>query len=116
MTPEPWRIEGSDERISEWLRPRVISTYRRLAVTNADAPLGQLVKRGLSFGIAAILFVLFVVVNDGVAIGSYPFFKQGRVGANFVVRSEEESLARKVAGELEGALAAAGYDAVEGGI
>jgi len=39
------------------------------AVTNADAPLGQLVKRGLSFGIAAILFVLFVVVNDGVAIG-----------------------------------------------
>ena len=54
--------------------------------------------------------------NDGVAIGSYPFFKQGRVGANFVVRSEEERLARKVAGELEGALAAAGYDAVEGGI
>jgi molybdenum cofactor synthesis domain-containing protein len=54
--------------------------------------------------------------NDGVAIGSYPFFKQGRVGANFVVRSEVESLARKVAGELEGALAAAGYDAVDGGI
>jgi len=54
--------------------------------------------------------------NDGVAIGSYPFFKQGRVGANFVVRSEEERLARKVARELEGALAAAGYDAVDGGI
>jgi molybdopterin-biosynthesis enzyme MoeA-like protein len=54
--------------------------------------------------------------NDGVAIGSYPFFKQGRVGANFVVRSEEESLARQVAAELEGALAAAGYDAVDGGI
>jgi molybdenum cofactor synthesis domain-containing protein len=54
--------------------------------------------------------------NEGVAIGSYPFFKQGRVGANFVVRSEEERLARRVAGELEGALAAAGYDAVEGGI
>ncbi len=54
--------------------------------------------------------------NDGVAIGSYPFFKQGRVGANFVVRSEEEQLARKVAGELESALASAGYDPVEGGI
>ena len=54
--------------------------------------------------------------NDGVAIGSYPFFKQGRVGANFVVRSEEEHLARRVAAELEGALAAAGYDAVVGGI
>ena len=54
--------------------------------------------------------------NAGVAIGSYPFFKQGRVGANFVVRSEEEELARKVARELESALASAGYDPVEGGI
>ena len=54
--------------------------------------------------------------NAGVAIGSYPFFKEGRVGANFVVRSEEERLARKVAGELEEALATAGYEPVEGGI
>jgi molybdopterin-biosynthesis enzyme MoeA-like protein len=54
--------------------------------------------------------------NPGVAIGSYPFFKQGRVGANFVVRSEEERLARKVAGDLESALASAGYEPVEGGI
>jgi molybdenum cofactor synthesis domain-containing protein len=54
--------------------------------------------------------------HEGVVIGSYPFFKQGRVGANFVVRSEEEQLARKVAGELEGALASAGYEPVEGGI
>lgn len=54
--------------------------------------------------------------NPGVAIGSYPFFKQGRVGANFVVRSEEEQLARKVAGDLESALASAGYEPVEGGI
>ena len=54
--------------------------------------------------------------NEGVAIGSYPFFKQGRVGANFVVRSEEESLARRVAGELERALDAAGYTPVPGGI
>jgi len=54
--------------------------------------------------------------NEGVAIGSYPFFKQGKVGANFVVRSEEEQLARKVAVELESALSSAGYDPVEGGI
>ena len=54
--------------------------------------------------------------NDGVAIGSYPFFKQGRVGANFVVRSEEEALARRVAGDLGSALEAAGYEAVQGGI
>jgi molybdopterin-biosynthesis enzyme MoeA-like protein len=54
--------------------------------------------------------------NEGVAIGSYPFFKQGRVGANFVVRAEDEPLARKVAGELERALSSAGYEPVEGGI
>ena len=54
--------------------------------------------------------------HDGCQIGSYPFFRDGRVGANFVVRSEEEPLARKVAGELESALASAGYEAVEGGI
>ena len=54
--------------------------------------------------------------HDGVVIGSYPFFRQGRVGANFVVRSEEEPLARKVAAELGDALAAAGFDPVEGGI
>ena len=54
--------------------------------------------------------------NAGVAIGSYPFFKEGRVGANFVVRSEEERLARQVAGELEESLATAGYEPVEGGI
>jgi hypothetical protein len=28
--------------------------------------------------------------HEGVSIGSYPFFKQGRVGANFVIRSTEE--------------------------
>jgi len=54
--------------------------------------------------------------NEGVAIGSYPFFKQGRVGANFVVRSEEEQLARRVAIELENALTSAGYEPVDGGI
>ncbi len=54
--------------------------------------------------------------NDGVAIGSYPFFRHGRVGANFVVRSEEEQLARKVAGELGRALAVAGFEPVDGGI
>ena len=54
--------------------------------------------------------------HDGVVIGSYPFFKQGRVGANFVVRSEDQALAEKVSGELRGALAGAGYEPVDGGI
>ena len=54
--------------------------------------------------------------TEGVAIGSYPFFKEGRVGANFVVRSEEEALAEEVASGLAQKLAEAGYPAVKGGI
>jgi molybdenum cofactor synthesis domain-containing protein len=54
--------------------------------------------------------------NPGVAIGSYPFFREGRVGANFVVRSEDGALAAEVAAALGEELAAAGYDPVEGGI
>ena len=54
--------------------------------------------------------------TDGVSIGSYPFFKDGRVGSNFVVRSEEQTLAEAVAGQLAEALGAAGYAAVAGGI
>ena len=54
--------------------------------------------------------------TDGIAIGSYPFFKEGRVGANFVVRSEEEALAEEVAAGLAEKLVAAGYPTVKGGI
>ena len=54
--------------------------------------------------------------TEGVAIGSYPFFKEGRVGANFVVRSEDEGLAHTVANDLADKLAEAGYPAVKGGI
>ena len=54
--------------------------------------------------------------TDGIAIGSYPFFKEGRVGSNFVVRSEDEGLAQAVADELAAKLAETGYPAVMGGI
>ena len=54
--------------------------------------------------------------HEGVSIGSYPFFKEGRVGANFVVRSEDEALARGCAEELTRALVGAGFAVVEGGI
>ena len=54
--------------------------------------------------------------QDGVSIGSYPFFKDGRVGSNFVVRSEEPALAEAVAGRLANALAEAGFESVTGGI
>jgi molybdenum cofactor synthesis domain-containing protein len=54
--------------------------------------------------------------HPGVAIGSYPFFRNGRYGANFVVRSEDGALAEGVAKRLRQGLAEAGHDAVEGGI
>jgi len=53
---------------------------------------------------------------EGISIGSYPFFKDGRVGSNFVVRSEDEQRARAVAEELAGKLAEVGYEPVAGGI
>jgi molybdopterin-biosynthesis enzyme MoeA-like protein len=54
--------------------------------------------------------------HAGVAIGSYPFFKDGRYGANFVMRSEDESAARRCTEDLAGKLGEAGFETVEGGI
>ena len=54
--------------------------------------------------------------NPGVAIGSYPFFREGRYGANFVIRSEDGELARRTGDQLADRLREAGYDPVEGGI
>jgi molybdenum cofactor synthesis domain-containing protein len=54
--------------------------------------------------------------NPGVAIGSYPFFRDGRYGANFVIRSEDGELARRTGNELASRLREAGYDPVDGGI
>lgn len=54
--------------------------------------------------------------NPGVAIGSYPFFRDGGYGANFVIRSEDEELARRTGNELSSRLRKAGYEPIEGGI
>ncbi|WP_235090883.1 competence/damage-inducible protein A [Sphingomonas lutea] len=54
--------------------------------------------------------------HPGVAIGSYPFFKDGRYGANFVIRSDDEELAQATADDLCTRLGTAGYDPVVGGI
>ena len=39
------------------------------AIVNSAAPLRQIVTRGTSFGIGAGLFLLFVIVNGGIAVG-----------------------------------------------
>lgn len=54
--------------------------------------------------------------HPGSSIGSYPFFREGRVGANFVVRATEQPLLDACLTGLEARLAAAGYPVVNGGI
>ena len=54
--------------------------------------------------------------HEGVAIGSYPFFRDGRVGANFVVRSVEAALIEAACEVLVTGLRALGREAVPGGV
>jgi molybdenum cofactor synthesis domain-containing protein len=54
--------------------------------------------------------------HDGVSIGSYPFFREGRTGANFVVRSTDADQLAVCVAALSGAIEAAGYPVTDGGI
>ncbi|MFM2300966.1 MAG: hypothetical protein RLZZ84_702 [Pseudomonadota bacterium] len=54
--------------------------------------------------------------HEGCAIGSYPFFREGKVGANFVIRSTDAAVLDAVAAALSAGLVALGRDAVAGGI
>ena len=60
--------------------------------------------------------VLLKQVQDeypGVSIGSYPFYRDGAFGADFVVRSEDGALAQRCADELRKRLEGAGIDLIE---
>jgi molybdenum cofactor synthesis domain-containing protein len=50
------------------------------------------------------------------SIGSYPFFRDGRVGANFVIRSTDADALRSCADTLSEALGEQGVDFTPGGI
>jgi len=54
--------------------------------------------------------------HPGVSIGSYPFFRDGKTGANFVVRGVDPAVVDACIEDLRGRLEAAGYAAVNGGI
>ena len=54
--------------------------------------------------------------HEGCQIGSYPFFREGRVGANFVVRSTEPAILHACIDDLAGRLKAKGFDVVLGEI
>ena len=53
---------------------------------------------------------------EGVQIGSYPFFREGRTGANFVIRTVDADTLAACKAQLAQALAALGQPTVEGGI
>ncbi len=54
--------------------------------------------------------------HDGCQIGSYPFFRDGRVGANFVVRSTDEARVAACIADLSARLRARGHEPVAGGV
>jgi molybdenum cofactor synthesis domain-containing protein len=54
--------------------------------------------------------------NEGVQIGSYPFFRDGRTGANFVVRSTDAELLERCLASLSRALEDAGFNVHQGEI
>ena len=56
------------------------------------------------------------MAHDDCQIGSYPFFKEGRVGANFVVRSTDEGLLEACASDLLRRLQEAGMPVAGGEI
>ena len=54
--------------------------------------------------------------HPGVTIGSYPFFRDGGYGSNFVIRSADGDLARVTGEDLSQRLREAGFEPVDGGI
>jgi len=54
--------------------------------------------------------------HDQCQIGSYPFFREGRVGANFVIRSVDQAALDACAAALTASLEAAGREVTPGGI
>ena len=52
------------------------------------------------------------VAHEGCQIGSYPFFKEGRVGANFVIRGTDEGALEACASDLVTRLETAGMPVV----
>ena len=54
--------------------------------------------------------------HASVAIGSYPFFREGRTGANFVIRSTDGAAVAACTAMLTEGLEAAGFAVTDGGI
>ena len=83
---------------------------RRAFDATTSHPADGLIRKWRQQGIKRALFQAHV----GCQIGSYPFFREGRTGANFVVRSTGEDALNACATALLAALVADGREAVAG--
>ncbi|MBA4089970.1 MAG: competence/damage-inducible protein A [Sphingobium sp.] len=54
--------------------------------------------------------------HEGCQIGSYPFFREGRTGANFVIRSTDAAMLDACTADLSTALERGGWTVTAGGI
>lgn len=54
--------------------------------------------------------------HEGCQIGSYPFFREGRTGANFVIRSTDPAVLERCVSDLSAALEQGGWPVQPGGI
>jgi molybdenum cofactor synthesis domain-containing protein len=54
--------------------------------------------------------------HEGCQIGSYPFFREGRTGANFVIRATETAVLDACVADLSAALERGGWAVTAGGI
>ena len=54
--------------------------------------------------------------HAGCQVGSYPFFREGRIGANFVIRSTSAEVLASAVDTLCEALGEIGHDFTPGGI
>ena len=103
MAGIPWVTAGMMEGLTGTLeggRPLVSVTVGAYAPESEVAVLLREVERS----------------REGISLGSYPFFKEGKGGSNFVIRSENPDLARSAADDLAIRLTERGYAAVDGGI
>ena len=64
----------------------------------------------------ADLLALTEKAHEGSQIGSYPFFREGRVGCNFVIRSTRQDVVDACAADLSQRLEAGGWPAFPEGI
>jgi molybdopterin-biosynthesis enzyme MoeA-like protein len=104
----------------------VLAGVPRIAAMMLDALTGQLqggrplVSRTLGGWIqeseVAALLADTEQRHEGCQIGSYPFFRDGRAGSNFVIRSDDEAELDACAQDLRVGLRALGTEVVEGGV